>query len=219
HIFLESFSPVYKHAHDFLIAIAEPVCRPEYIHEYKLSAYSLYAAVSVGLQTKDIIEYLQRLSKTSVPAGIIEFIQLCTLSYAKVKLVLKHNRYFVESAFPDVLKNLLQDPQIQECRLVAPTNTTDTTTTTTTEKSRVIIPGTAAATANATTDTSATATNEQVPDDIRRLYEKIDRDEEDLEDLKIVSFEVIQNSIEILRKRCQELEHPLLEEYDFRHDT
>lgn len=33
HIFLESFSPVYKHAHDFLIAISEPVCRPEYIHE------------------------------------------------------------------------------------------------------------------------------------------------------------------------------------------
>ncbi|XP_026689261.1 general transcription and DNA repair factor IIH helicase subunit XPB-like [Diaphorina citri] len=33
HIFLESFSPVYRHAHDFLIAIAEPVCRPEHIHE------------------------------------------------------------------------------------------------------------------------------------------------------------------------------------------
>lgn len=27
HIFLEAFSPVYKHAHDFLIAIAEPVSR------------------------------------------------------------------------------------------------------------------------------------------------------------------------------------------------
>lgn len=27
HVFLESFSPVYKHAHDFLIAISEPVCR------------------------------------------------------------------------------------------------------------------------------------------------------------------------------------------------
>lgn len=60
HIFLESFSPVYKHAHDFLIAISEPVCRPEHIHEYKLTAYSLYAAVSVGLQTNDIIEYLKR---------------------------------------------------------------------------------------------------------------------------------------------------------------
>lgn len=92
HVFLESFSPVYKHAHDFLIAISEPVCRPEHIHEYKLTAYSLYAAVSVGLQTHDIIEYLKRLSKTSIPEGIIEFIKLCTLSYGKVKLVLKHNR-------------------------------------------------------------------------------------------------------------------------------
>lgn len=67
--------------------------RPQHIHEYKLTAYSLYAAVSVGLQTADIVEYLQRLSKCEVPAGIVEFIQLCTLSYGKVKLVLKHNRY------------------------------------------------------------------------------------------------------------------------------
>lgn len=117
HIFLESFSPVYKHAHDFLIAIAEPVCRPEYIHEYKLTAYSLYAAVSVGLQTHDIIEYLNRLSKTSIPDGIVEFIKLCTLSYGKVKLVLKHNKYFVESPHPEVLQKLLKDPVIQECRL------------------------------------------------------------------------------------------------------
>ncbi|CAF1041787.1 unnamed protein product [Rotaria sordida] len=217
HIFLESFSSVYKHAHDFLIAIAEPVCRPEYIHEYKLSAYSLYAAVSVGLQTKDIVEYLQRLSKTTVPNDIIDFIRLCTLSYAKVKLVLKHNRYFVESAYPDILKNLLQDSQIQECRLVTTENNLDTNAIT--EKPRLIIPGTTAASTSTTTDTPTATTNEQVPDDIRRFYEKIDRDEEDLEDLKIVSFEIIQNKIELLRKRCQELEHPLLEEYDFRHDT
>lgn len=117
HIFLESFSPVYKHAHDFLIAISEPVCRPEHIHEYKLTAYSLYAAVSVGLQTEDIIEFLTKLSKCSLPDGIKEFIKLCTLSYGKVKLVLKHNRYFVESPFPEVLQKLLKDPVIQETRL------------------------------------------------------------------------------------------------------
>jgi hypothetical protein len=35
HIFLESFSPVYRHAHDFLIAISEPVCRPEHVHEVR----------------------------------------------------------------------------------------------------------------------------------------------------------------------------------------
>jgi DNA excision repair protein ERCC-3 len=57
--------------------------------QYKLTAYSLYAAVSVGIQTEDIIEYLKRLSKTSVPEGIIEFINLCTLSYGKVSIALR----------------------------------------------------------------------------------------------------------------------------------
>lgn len=112
HIFLESFSPVYKHAHDFLIAISEPVCRPEHIHEYKLTAYSLYAAVSVGLQTHDIIEYLKRLSKTSIPEGIVQFIQLCTLSYGKVKLVLKHNRYVRTSLDPGVVLFITQCFQV-----------------------------------------------------------------------------------------------------------
>lgn len=57
------------------MAIAEPVCRPTHVHEYKLTAYSLYAAVSVGLQTSDITEYLRKLSKTGVPDGIIQFIK------------------------------------------------------------------------------------------------------------------------------------------------
>lgn len=75
-IFLETFSPLYKQAQDFLITIAEPVSRPETIHQYKLTAYSLYAAVSVGLQTSDIVQYLSRLSKTTIPESIVEFIKV-----------------------------------------------------------------------------------------------------------------------------------------------
>jgi DNA excision repair protein ERCC-3 len=56
HIILEAFSPIAEQAQDFLVAISEPVSRPSFIHEYKLTPYSLYAAVSVGLQTEDIIE-------------------------------------------------------------------------------------------------------------------------------------------------------------------
>lgn len=63
-IFLETFSPLYKQAYDFLIAIAEPVCRPESMHEYNLTPHSLYAAVSVGLETETIISVLNKLSKT-----------------------------------------------------------------------------------------------------------------------------------------------------------
>jgi DNA excision repair protein ERCC-3 len=73
HIILEAFSPIAEQAQDFLVAISEPVSRyvshgrrlkrsleyvftrPSFIHEYKLTSYSLYAAVSVGLQTEDII--------------------------------------------------------------------------------------------------------------------------------------------------------------------
>ena len=33
HIFLEAFSPLYLPATEFLVAIAEPVSRPEHIHE------------------------------------------------------------------------------------------------------------------------------------------------------------------------------------------
>lgn len=224
HIFLESFSPVYKHAHDFLIAISEPVCRPEHIHEYKLTAYSLYAAVSVGLQTNDIIEYLKRLSKTSIPEGIIEFIQLCTLSYGKVKLVLKHNRYFVESPHPEILQKILKDPVIQDCRLKRTENEAFITDSTDLSKANLFPSKDGAQTttdaAAATAAAATTATAVTVPDDISNFYNKIDN-EEDEESLNTntVSFEVNQEKIEALQKRCIEIEHPLLAEYDFRNDT
>ncbi|KRT85080.1 helicase [Oryctes borbonicus] len=216
HIFLESFSPVYKHAHDFLIAISEPVCRPEFIHEYKLTAYSLYAAVSVGLQTHDIIEYLKRLSKTSVPEGIQEFIRLCTLSYGKVKLVLKHNKYFVESPHPEVLQKLLKDPVIQECRLRhnVEAEGDEEFITQVQEKKNVPSFGAKPGTSSEPTE------NTTVPDDITNFYDKIDNEEEEEETaLKTVSFEVNQEKIEVIQKRCIELEYPLLAEYDFRNDT
>ncbi|CAF0826771.1 unnamed protein product [Rotaria sordida] len=126
----------------------------------KLSTYSLYAAVSIDLQTNDIIEILQRLSRTTIPNNIIEFIKLCTLSYGKNNIDIN----------------------------------------TITEKFQHLIPERVLTKEN-------TTTNEQISNDIRYLYEKI------------VSFEVNPNKIELLQKRCQELEYPLLDEYDLHHDT
>ena len=64
-IILEAFSPKYKFATEFLIAIAEPVSRPQHIHEYKLTKYSLYAAASVGLTDVDIERVLNHLCKNA----------------------------------------------------------------------------------------------------------------------------------------------------------
>ncbi|KAE8677973.1 TFIIH basal transcription factor complex helicase XPB subunit [Hibiscus syriacus] len=100
-IFLETFSPLYKQAYDFLIAIAEPVCRPESMHEYNLTPHSLYAAVSVGLETETIISVLNKLSKTKLPKEMIDFIHASTANYGKV------------------LKKLLQDEVIGRARIIS----------------------------------------------------------------------------------------------------
>eukprot|EP00096_Caligus_rogercresseyi_P008434 TRINITY_DN2722_c0_g1_i1.p1 TRINITY_DN2722_c0_g1~~TRINITY_DN2722_c0_g1_i1.p1 ORF type:complete len:810 (-),score=242.78 TRINITY_DN2722_c0_g1_i1:82-2511(-) len=237
HIFLETFSPVYKHAHDFLIAISEPVCRPEVIHEYKLTSYSLYAAVSVGLQTSDIIEYISRLSKATLPEGIVKYIQMCTLSYGKVKLVLKHNKYFVESNYPDSLQKLLKDPVIQQCRLkrqetsLAATDLNDAgaddgliheeVTKSAVPQFVSTVNTKKAAEEDAAATAAANKEKENIPEDISNFYEKLEADEDDDEEsntTKTVSFEVDQEKLEVLQKRTMELDYPLLAEYDFRND-
>lgn len=117
HIILENFHPLAKYATDFLVAIAEPVSRPKHIHEYKLTPHSLYAAVSVGLETENIIEVLNRMSKVPVPDELCDFIRECTHSYGKVKMVLKQNKHFVESSDPETLRILLRDKVIAESRV------------------------------------------------------------------------------------------------------
>jgi DNA excision repair protein ERCC-3 len=115
-IYLEAFSPLYQQACDFLVAIAEPESRPEFIHTYKLTQNSLYAAVAVSITTENIVKVLSRLCKTNLPAEVERFIRDSTYTFGKAKLVLKDNHFFVESQFPAVLKELLANPDIASCR-------------------------------------------------------------------------------------------------------
>lgn len=69
------------------------------------------------------------------------------MSYGKVKLVLKHNKYFVESSHPETLQLLLKDRIIREARLIsAQTDTSIKAATFTTAKAPIkgnlVIPGT-----------------------------------------------------------------------------
>lgn len=118
--------------------------RPSHIHEYRITAYSLYAAVSVGLETDDIILVLNRLSKVPVAESILNFIKAATVSYGKVKLVLKHNRYFVESTQADILQMLLKDPVIGPLRIQSSENTVTSNGLITSAQTQndIVIPGT-----------------------------------------------------------------------------
>ena len=117
-IFLEAFHDLYTTATDFLVAIAEPVSRPEFIHEYKLTPYSLYAAVATNITTENILLVLERLSKNALPESVKTFVHECTKRYGKAKLVLKHNKFYVESEHASVLRELLKDPLISQARIV-----------------------------------------------------------------------------------------------------
>jgi DNA excision repair protein ERCC-3 len=123
-VVLETFSPAYLPAYDFLITIAEPLSRPEHVHEYKLTPHSLYAAVSVGLLTETILTVLDRLSKTSLPHSLASYVRSCTLNYGKVKLVLQQNQFRVESEQLSVLRYLLSDPVISDAAVDSGTITT-----------------------------------------------------------------------------------------------
>ncbi|KAA8901907.1 hypothetical protein TRICI_005985 [Trichomonascus ciferrii] len=225
-IILESFSPLAEQAQDFLVTIAEPVSRPSYIHEYRITTYSLYAAVSVGLETNDIISVLNRLSKVPVPKSIISFIHSCTASYGKVKLVLKHNRYFVESSHADTLQMLLRDPEIGKLRIEASETTTKDGLVT--EQGRknepIVIPGThhnkdkEGENNNQTSEGGGDEKKEE--QNTEELFSSIvGLDREDDDDVDAVhSFEIAPESVEATKKRCQEIDYPVLEEYDFRND-
>ncbi|RCV26863.1 hypothetical protein SETIT_5G279200v2 [Setaria italica] len=168
-IFLETFSPLYKQAFDFLIAIAEPVCRPESMHEYNLTPHSLYAAVSVGLETSTIISVL-------------------------MKLVLKKNRYFVESPFPEVLSNLLNDDVISKAR-ISPEDSLGASSFTISK-------------------TSGQASGHEELLNGMELAAAT-------EDKETHSFEIDPSQVENVKQRClpNALNYPMLEEYDFRNDT
>ncbi|KAL6936583.1 probable DNA repair helicase RAD25 [Hanseniaspora guilliermondii] len=210
-IILESFSPLAEQAQDFLITIAEPISRPAHIHEYRITAYSLYAAVSVGLEPDDIISVLDRLSKVPVAKSISDFIRGATVSYGKVKLVIKQNRYFVETSQTHILNMLLDDPVIGKLRI--------------NEEGDDKTDGKVKTTSEMIMDVKAENIN---PDDVEAVFKSVVGDDNkksaeddvnaDDDDDIVHSFEIGTDAVEIVKKRCQEIDYPVLEEYDFRND-
>jgi DNA excision repair protein ERCC-3 len=217
-IYLEAFHTLYNSAYDFLVAISEPVARPEFLHEYKLTPYSLYAAVATNIDTESIVRVLDRLSKNVLPTGVATFIRECTKRYGKAKLVLKHNKFYVESEHPDVLRELLRDSKISQARVVEDSATGDEAD---------------------STDKDGFVVNEKAAEmeENLKILRGTDDDSDDDEDEDImaeasgasranqgkkfttVAFQIRSEQVEVVKKQAIELDYPLMEEYDFRNDN
>lgn len=181
------------------------------------------------------------------------------MSYGKVKLVLKHNRYFVESSHPETLQFLLKDRIIREARLTLPLaeqglKTATFTTSKAPARGNIVIPGTKEAEKKKTDVIDGTSTQAGKPSDVELFTSVVgveggeylsfhihvvwscSADEIEEDDDNVHAFEIKDNKIDVcfstlfrsfrklicvqdVKKRCNELEYPMLEEYDFRNDT
>ena len=265
---------------DFLIAIADPVTRPQFIHEYQITSYSLYAAASLGLETADIISGLQRLSKVQLAEELCAFITEKTATCGKAKLLLKRTRYYVESIYPETLDALLANDLIAAARIdnkakptaeqaaaeskakQLPASTNYALTMQETQKrhfnERIVLggaprPGTTAAIAGAQYDepelrdeatgyllasgpeegsillpgTATQGSKARAADSKRAMGVGLDSESkssalairDELAPARILSFEISANSVEDVRKTCNELNYGVLEEYEFQKDT
>ncbi|RHY14847.1 hypothetical protein DYB36_001727 [Aphanomyces astaci] len=192
-IFLEAFSPLYKQAYDFLVAISEPVSRPEFLHEYKLTPYSLYAAVSVSIETESIVKE-------------------CTASYGKAKLVLHHNEYYVESLYPKVLKRLLEEESIRLARVkedVLGAGAASTYNATGEFLQKEI--------------SAEDQANKQYEQLLMEDYDQTEDQQRAkaaaaATTVQTVSFRIRKTHVEQVKRACLDIDFPLMEEYDFRND-
>ena len=149
----------------------------------------------MGFQSENIIKDLKRLSKVDIPEKLVDFIISSTQRYGKAKLVLKSGRYFVESTDPNVVKTLEKDPVFQKYQIDRSAETLPAVTELPSSEGGLI---------------GCCAID---------FYEKLADEEDEALKLKTTSFEVKQEKIEEVQKRCIKLKYPLVSEYEFRLDT
>ena len=223
-IFLEASSSLYAPAYDFLVAIAEPVARPEFVHEYRVTPNSLYAAVSVAIDPEDIVGVLDKLSKVTLPGSVRTFIMNCTQNYGRAKLVLRQNRHHVESRDARALRELLSCEGIKEARDDSAGDDFGDA-----GASSLFAPDGASGFAVGEAQPEAAANRAylelaaELEDDDEENEEEEDtprrKEKEEVKTNQTVSFRLKAGTAqEVKRIAAKDLDFPLQEEYDFRHD-
>lgn len=216
-IFMEVFAPHYREVYDFLISIAHPLARTRLMHQYKINHASLYAATSLGLETTHIVKQLDRFSKNELPRTVVDYVTTYTERFGKATLVLKKGQYFVESHTLHVLQQLMSDPEIAKaCKGAI-------------EESIQEIGDEAFAfptemdveevTRQMDALRHAQLAKHEVKEDGEMEVDSLLVENEVPKTRTIYSFEIDATQFETVKRRCIEMDYPLLEEYDFSNDA
>lgn len=111
-VYLETFSPMYKEATAFLIAIAVPLSRLRCIHEYLIDNHTLFSAMSVGKTAAQIIGRLRYYAKTTTLPQAVEAFIAERSNYGTLRGCLEGARYTARSQDKNIMDTLSRDAQI-----------------------------------------------------------------------------------------------------------
>ena len=167
-----------------------------------------------------ITTVLQRLSKVDLPPEVRRFVDAATGNFGKAKLVLAHNRFFVETADARVAAKLLADPTIRDAAVG------DAAVTAAAAAAETAGPAIAADVLAAADEAmeedgrgggeegGATALAKTAAADTPAATPAPPTNQ-------VYSFEIEASKVEHVKSRCLPggLNFPLLEEYDFRNDA
>lgn len=230
-VIIETFHQSSNAACEFLVTISEPLSRPELIHEYQLTIFSLYAAVSLGITVDSIIETLGKFSKNEIPDVLVNTIKGHCKFFGKLKIVLLEGRYFVEATSRQELSYLLSDERIKSARIVRKVSNSSSTS------SNALESGSEAKTEE---DTSKSDFNVSQAPSLNpkhlafKITEQPAKDKDSNENDRscsslanpnsgnnmIYSFEISGDKVDIVTMTSfVSLHRPLLSEYDFRSDS
>ncbi|KAI0562619.1 Helicase [Gracilaria domingensis] len=181
------------------------------LHEYRVTDYALYAAVSVGLDSESIIKALGKLcKKLRFQRRSLSSFEIAQKAYGKAKLVLKKGDYFVQTMEENVMRIWLSHRKIAFAEV--PRSESDEAKEMETEQNDLFMAGREEAVSDAKT--------------LQALAKALKEEEEEevvafADEKKEISFEfeVPGEKVEHVKRQAFALEYPLIEEYDFRNDT
>ncbi|KAJ9099371.1 hypothetical protein QFC20_005724 [Naganishia adeliensis] len=173
--------------------------------------------------------------QTSLPQSLIRDIQRWTHFYGRLKLVLKRSRYYLESAVPEIIQKLLSDDVIASCSAVRVSVVEDAAvravavargeirqgeveTQPMLSRDELIIPGTKGARRAARMAKGLDPEGKDEVDVAAPALVCSTADERDGED-HIQWFEIDGTNMERVKRQCQIIGLPVLEEYDFHANT
>lgn len=112
-LLLDVNDPSSEECRDRILAFAELVKSPEYIHSHRISRLSLWNASTAGHSAETVLETLRAYCRYPIPLPVQHFIVEESAKYGRLLLENKQGKYILQGD-PDLLREMEKLPAVQK---------------------------------------------------------------------------------------------------------